>query len=207
MGGAVGYAHQLANLLKRQSAPNPGNHNLPLFQWERFQCRGSRSGVDPVGGRPLEPLGTLGCRHRFVAPPPPRRPHCAEGSIAHYPIEPCRRIIGRRDLARQADQGLLDNILGAVAQLSRIKLQRGGVPIKQPPDKVRRVPGRSCWSRSRSPSLRRRPMNGVPRDLDKKSGAPPDWGVPRPQLHRTSSVLSRPRPPPRIMKVVAVPRQ
>ena len=100
----------------------------------------------------------------------------------------------------------MDNVLGAVAQLPRVKLQRGGMPIEQPPEKLGPCWGRSCWSRSRSPSLRRRPTDCVPRD-PKKFGPLPEWGVPRPQLHPSKSVHSRPRSPPRIMEVVALPRQ
>ena len=88
--------------------------------------RGPRAGLEP-GGALRRGLGLV------PAPPPPGDPG-VDRPVADRPEQPGRRVERRRRLCRQLHERLLDHVLGLVAPLPRVELQRGGVPVDQPPE-------------------------------------------------------------------------
>lgn len=132
---------KLADLFKCQSAPDVRDDRLAKVGGKRLKNLFDGFGVDlerRIGSRIFfEPAAFDRTRGRFVASSATGRGRGVDRSVAHGAEKPRGAIAGTFVKAYELDERLLNDVLGSVAPLTRVKFERGGVAIDQRCERLR----------------------------------------------------------------------
>ncbi len=79
----------------------------------------------------LEPRRPPSRGHTLVMPSSPRRVPSVDRPVTHHAKEPGSRVGRNLTLAGELQKRFLNDILGGIAPLPRIKLERGGVLVEK----------------------------------------------------------------------------
>lgn len=123
MHGARCSSREVADLLKRQLAPQVGNHRLPQLDWQLHETPGDFLAVELLLDVLKEPVVTRQGVRFITILTADGRSHLADRKIPHDTKQPRPRIVRRGILPPEFEERVLHDVCWLTRPLARIKLQ------------------------------------------------------------------------------------